>query len=192
MLLNPTHVRLKRSRVWSIAFLSLKCQLLELLLTVATINCVETRKAADENWCSLVEHKITGFVRTEVLFEVLSEIFANQSMQVITDCKITSLEAAPSGETIKVNTHKDCQMEVPGGQNVLFGNRQFDRVVVSANAASVSLLNEADPLLDRHLVGIKGYGMVGAVNVRCAFSGRNLQSRMSLEPTHVRFKRTCV
>jgi hypothetical protein len=28
--------------------------------------------------------------------------------------------------------------------------------------------------------------------VRCAFSDRNLHSRMSLDPPHVRFKRTCV
>jgi acylaminoacyl-peptidase len=27
---------------------------------------------------------------------------------------------------------------------------------------------------------------------RCAFFGRNLHSRMPLDPTHVRFKRTCV
>jgi hypothetical protein len=28
--------------------------------------------------------------------------------------------------------------------------------------------------------------------VRCAFSDRNLQSRMPLDPTHVRLKRTCM
>jgi hypothetical protein len=28
--------------------------------------------------------------------------------------------------------------------------------------------------------------------VRCAFTDRNLHSRMPLDPTHVRFKRTCV
>jgi hypothetical protein len=28
--------------------------------------------------------------------------------------------------------------------------------------------------------------------VRCAFFGRNLHSRMPLDPTHVRLKRTCV
>jgi hypothetical protein len=32
----------------------------------------------------------------------------------------------------------------------------------------------------------------GARFARCAFSDRNLHSRMPLDPTHVRFKRTCV
>jgi hypothetical protein len=30
------------------------------------------------------------------------------------------------------------------------------------------------------------------LGVRCAFSDRNLHSRMPLDPTHVRLKRTCV
>jgi hypothetical protein len=32
----------------------------------------------------------------------------------------------------------------------------------------------------------------GGTKVRCAFFGRNLHSRMPLDPTHVRLKRTCV
>ena len=109
-------------------------------------------------WCSIAEHKMSGFVRTEVFFSVLTEIFANKSasLDLRTGCKVTSIEpeTVRVGSRIKVATHKACKM----------GERLFDRVVVSASAASVGLLSEADAVLDKHLIAVKGYGLVGVVN----------------------------
>lgn len=42
--------------------------------------------------------------------------------------------------------------------------KKTKQVVVSANAASAGLLAEADAVLDRHLVPVKGYGLAGVVN----------------------------
>jgi hypothetical protein len=37
----------------------------------------------------------------------------------------------------------------------------FDRVVVSANLGTLPILTDVDPKLDRHLMGMKGYGLAG-------------------------------
>lgn len=80
-------------------------------------------EAASEEWCSLVEHKMTGFVRTEVLFNVLTDIFANKSdaLDLWTGCKVTKIapKTQVQGSKIEVTTHKNCGLD---------GVREFDRV----------------------------------------------------------------
>lgn len=110
----------------------------------------------DDDFCSLVEHRITGFARSEVWFELVGDILRSEGVNLALGCNVVSLNplGTPDGRVRVVTDDKI------GGCSS--GSQDFDRVVVAAAAASVPLLTEVDPLLRNHLVGIKGYGLSGA------------------------------
>mmetsp|Transcript_124235 Transcript_124235/g.397672 ORF Transcript_124235/g.397672 Transcript_124235/m.397672 type:complete len:665 (+) Transcript_124235:3-1997(+) len=105
-------------------------------------------------FCSLVEHRITGYARSEVLFSVVDDILTSRGVSVGLSCNVLALQPTDDvAGRVRVISDAGCS---------LGGTREYDRVVVAASAASVPLLAEVDPLLGNHLVGVKGYGLSGA------------------------------
>lgn len=112
-----------------------------------------------KEWCSLVEHQRTGYVRTEHFFEIIEELFTDSPVVTMrTGCGVQQLVPVPDSPSnqisvVPLETKADCKEDT------------FDKVVVSANLGVVPLFkDEIDPKIDRHLFGLKGYGLSGKTN----------------------------
>merc|ERR1719203_2599889 len=106
--------------------------------------------------CSIIEHHITGYARSEILFQVVGEILQEEGVKIGLSCDVTELEH--SGKQGRIRAIAASALS---GHCSLSGTREFDRVVVAASAASVPLLAKVDPMLGDHLIGVKGYGLLG-------------------------------
>eukprot|EP00928_Gymnodinium_smaydae_P035518 TRINITY_DN24987_c0_g1_i1.p1 TRINITY_DN24987_c0_g1~~TRINITY_DN24987_c0_g1_i1.p1 ORF type:complete len:634 (-),score=113.70 TRINITY_DN24987_c0_g1_i1:93-1994(-) len=111
--------------------------------------------------CSIVEHKITGFARSEILFQVVGDLLREKGVRVALSCDVLGVEPVPQDLSARLLLRvgagaggRPCALEAPQGL-------VYDHVVVAAAAASVPLLATLDPTLRDHLVGIKGYGLMG-------------------------------
>lgn len=107
--------------------------------------------------CSIVEHSMTGFARSEILFDVVGQIMREQGVQLGLSCDVTDLVPV-AGADGKIQV---ISQDARTGRCRLSGRRTFDKVVVAASAASVPLLSKVDPRLQDHLIGVKGYGLQG-------------------------------
>lgn len=107
--------------------------------------------------CSLVEHRMSGFARSEVLFSLLPKIFAHSSVTLHYSCDVEDVQPVDDGNKLQVIVEK-------AGQCTFDGQRDFGQVVVAAAVASVPLLSKVDPKLRANLVGIKGYGLSGGAS----------------------------
>jgi len=134
---------------------------------------------SNRDWCSLVEHQRTGFVRTEQLFKIIDELFtASPFVTMRTGCGVAQLVAVPLGTQNQIRIDPEAAALA---ENVACEAGTFDKVVVSANLGAVPLFKElVDPKLDRHLFGMKGYGLSGSTNdsgvetIQDANSGRGV------------------
>jgi glycine/D-amino acid oxidase-like deaminating enzyme len=106
--------------------------------------------------CAIVEHQMTGYARSEILFQVITEILQEEGVQLGTSCDVTDLQPIGANGRIQV-----VSKSAPSGACTLNSLKEFDRVIVAASAASVPLLRKVDPRLEDHLIGVKGYGLQG-------------------------------
>jgi len=101
--------------------------------------------------CSLVEHRLTGFYRSERLFAVFAELFAAApQVRVLTSCGVSELAPLTDGR-VEVRAVDGCSKPT----------QIYHKLAVAASVGSIPLLRKVDPHLDRHLIPIKGYGVAG-------------------------------
>jgi len=127
--------------------------------TVARVPGFLQADTEGKEWCSMVEHQLTGYVRTEHFFEIIGELFtANPNVTILTGCGVQQLVALGG-------VNNQIRIDPSTTENDACVAATFDKVVVSANLGAVPLFKDAiDPKLDRHLFGLKGYGLSGKTN----------------------------
>ena len=100
--------------------------------------------------CAISASTGTGFMRTQAFYTAVTSLLRSNpaaSLRLGTSVLSLTEELSSSG------SRRPCV-------TVASGTECFDRVVVSASVASIPLLDDVDPFLEQHLLGIKGYGMV--------------------------------
>eukprot|EP00729_Bicosta_minor_P002371 gene2371-32904_t len=97
------------------------------------------------------------------LFKIIDELFtANPFVTMRTGCGVAQLVAVPLGTQNQIRIDPEAAALA---ENVACEAGTFEKVVVSANLGAVPLFKElVDPKLDRHLFGMKGYGLSGSTN----------------------------
>lgn len=105
--------------------------------------------------CSIVEHRRSGFARSEVLFTIIGDILRRAGATIAMPCDVTGVQPIGDSGQMHLTTAAPCAAAAA---------HPFDRVVVAAAAASTLLLATVDPLLKNNLVGVKGYGLQGSAS----------------------------
>lgn len=118
----------------------------------------------DKKYCSMAEHERTGFIRTEEIFKIFTRIFHNSpAVTLATSCTVTMLtpdSAAGVAKRIEVAT-KTSGNAIENVACTLAPTKTFDKVVVAASMGTLPLFTEVDAKLEMHLMGFKGYGLMG-------------------------------
>jgi hypothetical protein len=122
--------------------------------------------------CSIVEHRMSGFARSEVLFGILGELLRAGGVNVALNCNVASLR--PVGDVSgTVQVVIDPASTACQASNL----PPFQQVIVAAGAASVALVSPVDPSIKDNLVGVMGYGLAGSADapqISGGQSGRGL------------------
>ena len=100
--------------------------------------------------CAISASTGTGFMRTQAFYTAVTTLLgSNPAASLRLGTSVLSL----TEEISSFGTRRPCV-------TVETGTECFDRVVVAASVASIPLLDDVDPFLEQHLIGIKGYGML--------------------------------
>eukprot|EP00300_Choanocystis_sp_HF-7_P027189 c32264_g1_i1.p1 GENE.c32264_g1_i1~~c32264_g1_i1.p1 ORF type:complete len:687 (+),score=117.14 c32264_g1_i1:23-2062(+) len=130
--------------------------LLDAQETISRVSNFLKHEDAAQVSCSIVQPRLSGYTRGEVLLPTLAEMFAaHENVTVYTSCDISFLAPRNGGDQVALGYSGDgCPLNAS----------LFDRVVVTGGARASGLLatNEIDPQIDWQILPLYGFLVTGS------------------------------